>query len=489
MYCNKCGAEVRDNSKYCDKCGANLQNIVGKSDKKSQKKIVLLAITLLLILGIIILAVCFLKKEDNEKSQSNGEADVTTKNETELIDEENQNTETGYPSYVLDAAGSYRTDPEGAILSIQAITEDGYVYYDLYWYEAGGFNGIAKIENDVAEIEYDSEYLTARGKLAFSENNIKLELVDVSVDYIVAGDYEFVFYEAFPKCGSYFYDHDDPEDIYLTYYFKEQNIDYSYEYWCNTYVPFVYNGETNLEGYDLFKVNINGKSEIYLGCHCSEASWEDCFAYDIFHIGVNNELQFLRHSDINGTSNNHDELSKEQSVQASQPINYEAPYVAGSFSKIGETYSTFHVEGSGLQYGSGSQLILMYREYALNQNNWVETGSTDYNGYFSKVGVVNDRIVINIQELAQGTTVGEAFDDDMLSVTPLIIYGYNDDNIIAEQMLIWKGDNGYMVGFATANEYLSGSITNEKLKYVISTTDLNYIAGIPAEVLSSNPTY
>lgn len=85
-----------------------------------------------------------------------------------------------------------------------------------------------------------------------------------------------------------------------------------------------------------------------------------------------------------------------------------------------------------------------------------------------------------MQELASGTRVSEALPSDMLEIEPLIICDVDEHGNIGETMLIWKGDNGYMVGFVTANSYYGGSYLNEYVKYFISTVDLNYIYVIPA---------
>ena len=175
-------------------------------------------------------------------------------------------------------------------------------------------------------------------------------------------------------------------------------------------------------------------------------------------------------------------------------VNYAAPYCAGDFSKIGETFSTFHVAGSGLQYGPGSLAILLKQQYPFNcpgQGAYYEgwEAYTDYNGYGSRVGVYNDRIVFNIQDIADGVKVSEALPSDMLAIEPLIIYGYDDYGTVREQMMIWKGDNGYSVGFAEARGYPNGTYLDEYIKFVISTTDLMHIYGIPQEVHEANPAF
>lgn len=167
-------------------------------------------------------------------------------------------------------------------------------------------------------------------------------------------------------------------------------------------------------------------------------------------------------------------------------VNYTAPYCAGDFSKIGETFSTFYVAGSGLQYSSNSLYILMVQEYPLIRNGW--DAYTDYNGYGSRVGVANDRIVFNVQDL-DSVSVAEALPADMLEIEPLIVCGTDDYGNIGELMLIWKGDNGYMVGFTTAYGYPNNSYQNEQVKFFISTVDLAYISNMPAEVISANPAY
>ncbi len=174
------------------------------------------------------------------------------------------------------------------------------------------------------------------------------------------------------------------------------------------------------------------------------------------------------------------------SDQPVQSIGYEAPYCPGNFSKIGETFSTFYVAGSGLQYSSKSLYILMVQAYPLIRNGW--DAYTDYNGYGSRVGVANDRIVFNVQDL-DSVSVAEALPADMLEVEPLIVCGTDDYGNIGELMLIWKGDNGYMVGFTTAYGYPNNSYQNEQVKFFISTVDLAYISNMPAEAIAANPAY
>lgn len=172
---------------------------------------------------------------------------------------------------------------------------------------------------------------------------------------------------------------------------------------------------------------------------------------------------------------------------ASSNSAYAIPYCPGDFSKIGKKFSENYVPGTGLQYSSSSLYILMVQQYALNRQGW--DAYTDYNGYGSRIGVAGDRIVFNIQDIADGTLLSEALPSDMLGVKPLITYGYDENGNVREQMLFWKGDNGYMVGFVEAKGYPNGSYLNERVKYFISTVDLNYIYNVPQEVLSSNSAF
>lgn len=78
----------------------------------------------------------------------------------------------------------------------------------------------------------------------------------------------------------------------------------------------------------------------------------------------------------------------------------------------------------------------MVQQYALNRQGG--DAYTDYNGYGSKIGVAGDRIVFNIQDVADGTLLSEALPSDMLSIKPIITYGYDENGNIREQMLFWK---------------------------------------------------
>lgn len=175
-------------------------------------------------------------------------------------------------------------------------------------------------------------------------------------------------------------------------------------------------------------------------------------------------------------------------------VNYEAPYCPGNFSKIGETFSSFHVAGTGLQYSPASLAILLKQQYPFNcpgKGAYYECWDayTDYNGYGSRVGVYNDKVVFNIQDLDDGVKVSEALPSDMLAIEPLIIYGYDNYGTVREQMLLWRGDNGYTVCFAEARKYPNGSYLDEYIKFSISTTDLMHIYGIPQEVHDAKPAF
>lgn len=167
---------------------------------------------------------------------------------------------------------------------------------------------------------------------------------------------------------------------------------------------------------------------------------------------------------------------------------YSIPYCSRESSKIGKKFSENYVPGDGLQYSSSSMYILMVQQYPLRRGfDW--DAYMDYNDYASKIGVSNDKIVFNIQDMPNNTVLSEAIPDVMRNVKPLISYGYDDNGKVKEQMLFWKGKNGYIVAFVEAKGYPNGSYLNEKVKYFIDTVDLNYINTVPEEVKLSNPKF
>lgn len=176
------------------------------------------------------------------------------------------------------------------------------------------------------------------------------------------------------------------------------------------------------------------------------------------------------------------------------PENYEAPCVSEKLPKIGRKFSSFHVSGTGLQYDPGSLMILLKQRYPFNspgQGAYYESWDayTDYNGFASKIGVYNDKIVFSVVDYSSQTKVQNVLSGGMIRVKPLIIYGYDSNYNVVEQMLIWKCNNGYFVGFAEARGYPNGSYLNERFLFSITTVDLMHINGIPQEVRNANPAF
>lgn len=170
------------------------------------------------------------------------------------------------------------------------------------------------------------------------------------------------------------------------------------------------------------------------------------------------------------------------------PTGYEVPYVRCDISKLGEQYSTYHKDapkskndGLVLEYGSGSLSILCYNNYFLNRDKRPDSIENDYNGAYSSVGVKNDRIVFSIYE-GGNVTLNEVAPEMDDKVEPLTVEIMNENNRSIMQVRLWKANNGYFAYYTSVND----STWNSTVHYLITTTDLNYIDGIPSEVKNTN---
>lgn len=162
--------------------------------------------------------------------------------------------------------------------------------------------------------------------------------------------------------------------------------------------------------------------------------------------------------------------------------NYVVPYAPCTFSKIGQPFDSFHVSGGA--YDSAAVLADMYGKYGLNGRVPAECGAIDNNGYMSRIGVSNNRIIFEIQD--SWMNAQSALPALLTGTDPLIVYGVDSGGNVVELQAIWRGNNGYFVAFLEAKHYPNGTYKDEVLKYSISTVDLNYVARIPAEVLIAN---
>lgn len=172
---------------------------------------------------------------------------------------------------------------------IYDITSNNEVFFEVDWYRATGFGGVAKLNNGVAtfEIQYSDTWL--KGSFTISDDDIVLNL-DESTLMVGPGVYEYKYdtevYRETTLSGYGTIDH----SFFITY-LQESNAssDITWEFLGSPYEIFLVTGSEYPGSFDLYKVIAANGAETYYASIPQDYLSE----YGIYEIGLSGELQFV----------------------------------------------------------------------------------------------------------------------------------------------------------------------------------------------------
>ena len=479
--CSQCGSLLAPEAVFCGKCGTKVDGANGSAahqkdmSRNSRTKIVIIGITALIVILGVVLAVVFGGNKDSTPEHGTTPPVQSNTENTDISDSNTNTVTVDFSKYI----GKYKADTNEIELTVFDISKDGEVFFEIGLKDTWVISGVAFLEDNEAVFSLVDDYGTYQensGTITLDADTVNVSISAMQVNFEEnIGNYTLKRYANVDTNAPYSDEMIGIDDFGIFTSFIETQFGNSNPQWVYLGTTLGDFGRLSYEnsGFnaDLYRLT-SGSENSYYAVYMANAMTGEEFGVCEIVDGKLSDFLFTKTLEVNS--------------QPVQNMGYEAPYCPGDFSKIGETFSTFYVAGSGLQYSSNSLYILMVQEYPLIRNGW--DAYTDYNGYSSRVGVANDRIVFNVQDL-DSVSVAESLPADMLEVEPLIVCGTDDYGNIGELMLIWKGDNGYMVGFTTAYGYPNNSYQDEQVKFFISTVDLAYISNMPAEVIAANPAY
>ncbi len=486
--CSQCGSLLSSDAIFCGNCGTKVNSASGSDahqkdvGKSSLTKMVIIGVIALIVIIGVVLALAFSGNKDSTQEPGTTPPIQSNTEDTDIADSNTNKETVDFGKYI----GKYKADTNEIELTIFDISEDGEVFFEIGLKDTWVISGVAYLENHEVVFSLVDDYGTYQensGTITLDADTVSVSISAMQVNFEEnIGNYTLKRYANVDTKAPYSDEKIGIDDFGIFTSFIEAQYGNGNPQW-------VYLGSTLGDFGRLSSENSGFNTDLYRLTDGNKTSY-----YGVYMANEMTGEEFGVCEIVNGKLS---DFLFTKTLEVSQPIqntSYEAPYCPGDFSKIGQTFSTFHVSGTGLQYSPASLAILLKQEYPFNcpgKGMYYECWEayTDYNGYGSRVGVYNDRIVFNIQDIADGTKVSESLPSDMLAIEPLIIYGYDDYGVVREQMLIWRGDNGYSIGFAEARGYPNSSYLDENIKFYISTVDLMHIYGIPQEVIDANPAF
>lgn len=174
--------------------------------------------------------------------------------------------------------------------SIYDITSEQEVYFEVSWYRANGFGGVAKLNDGIAtfDIQYDEAKL--KGYFTISDDTVVLHLEESTLYAVAPGvekyKYDAEVYRTYTLAGYGELDH----SLFTSFLEnKKEAYDITWEYLGMANDIFLVPGADYPGSFDFYKVISSNGSETYYVC----SPYDYLPEYGIYQVGSNGTLQFI----------------------------------------------------------------------------------------------------------------------------------------------------------------------------------------------------